>query len=233
MSNLKSKIIQNKFLYSIAVFFSNGMNFFSNSKSVKGRGNSVSIHNSVMFKKVKINVYGHNNKVFIKQNSRLKNTDITIKGDNNVIELGEKIMVYESCVFLMEGNNSSIQIGNKTTIGSASIFTGESNTSLQIGEDCMISRQVRMNTSDFHSILEADTNKRINPPGNIFIGNHVWIGREVIIHKDSKILNNTIIGIRSFVNKSFAESNIIVAGTPAKKLKTGVTWSRDKIAMSK
>lgn len=93
----------------------------------------------------------------------------------------------------------------------------------------MISRQVRMNTSDFHSILELDTNKRINPPGDIFIGNHVWVGNEVIIRKDSKVSDNTVIGIRSFVNKNFLETNIILGGVPARKLKENITWSRDKI----
>jgi acetyltransferase-like isoleucine patch superfamily enzyme len=138
-------------------------------------------------------------------------------------------MVYESCIFLIEGDRSRIQLGNNTTIGSASIFAGESKTSIDIGQDCMISRQVKMNTSDFHSILEADTNKRINPPGNIFIGNHVWVGNEVIIRKDSKVSDNTVIGIRSFVNKQFSEPNIILAGVPARKLKENITWSRDKI----
>jgi len=138
-------------------------------------------------------------------------------------------MVYESCIFLIEGDRSRIQLGNNTTIGSASIFAGESKTSIDIGQDCMISRQVKMNTSDFHSILEADTNKRINPPGNIFIGNHVWVGNEVIIRKDSKVSDNTVIGIRSIVNKQFSEPNIILAGVPARKLKENITWSRDKI----
>ena len=51
------------------------------------------------------------------------------------------------------------------------------------------------------------------------IGNNVDIGYGVTIIGNIKIGNNIIIGANSFVNKSFLEENIVIAGVPAKKIK--------------
>ena len=47
------------------------------------------------------------------------------------------------------------------------------------------------------------------------IGDNVWIGPGSRIYGDIKIGNNVVIGANSVVNKNF-ESNITIAGTPAK-----------------
>lgn len=46
----------------------------------------------------------------------------------------------------------------------------------------------------------------------------VWIGNNVFIKEGIEIGNNVIIGANSVVTKSF-ESNIIIAGCPAKIVK--------------
>ena len=51
------------------------------------------------------------------------------------------------------------------------------------------------------------------------IGNNVDIGYGATIIGDIEIADNIIIGANSLVNKSFLESNIIIAGIPARKIK--------------
>ena len=51
------------------------------------------------------------------------------------------------------------------------------------------------------------------------IGDNVYIGPGAIIYGDIKIGNNIAIGANSTVNKSFEDNNILVAGSPAKKIK--------------
>lgn len=138
--------------------------------------NKLDISKDTILWKSNIKVVGKNNIINIGKAVVLKHTKIKIQGENNKIIIGENVRIYENCEFLIEGDNCEINIGQKTTIGSANIFCGEGNSSISIGENCMLSREVSMNTSDFHSIIDVSTNSRINPPKNIIIGDHVWIG---------------------------------------------------------
>ena len=44
--------------------------------------------------------------------------------------------------------------------------------------------------------------------------------------KQAQIANNSIVGIRSIVTKKFEKTNVVLAGNPAKVVKTGVNWDR-------
>lgn len=132
--------------------------------------NNLSIDKRVLLWKSKLIVKGKNNTIKLCSNVKLDHTTIEIKGHNNSIVLHEGVKIYESCEILIEGNDCEIHIGSKTTIGSAHIYCGESGTSITIGDDCMLSRQVFINTSDFHSIIDLNSSLRINPPQSIVIG---------------------------------------------------------------
>lgn len=61
------------------------------------------------------------------------------------------------------------------------------------------------------------------------IGNNVYIGPDAIIFDDIEIADNVSIGANATVNKSFTEltnPNVVIAGTPAKVVKTDVeSWN--------
>lgn len=42
--------------------------------------------------------------------------------------------------------------------------------------DRNVSLEVEENANDFHSIIDLDTQKRVNHPKNIEIGDHLWVG---------------------------------------------------------
>lgn len=52
------------------------------------------------------------------------------------------------------------------------------------------------------------------------IGDNVYIGPSAVIFGDIMIADNVTIGANATVNKSFFQQNIVIAGTPAKVLKT-------------
>lgn len=56
----------------------------------------------------------------------------------------------------------------------------------------------------------------------------MWIGANVDINKGAFVADNSIVGSNSVVTKRFEESNIILIGMPAKKIREAVTWSRNK-----
>ena len=226
---LKRKIINHPLLYKGIVSLANIRYFFSNLSSVKGRNNRIIFKEGVLRKKVQIKIMGHNNTVTIHPNCRLKNTKIIILGSNNCLTLGEKVMVYESASFELEGSNTSINIGKNTTIGSANFMIGESDTNINIGEDCMLSRNIILSTSDYHSIISLETKERINPPKNITIKNHVWIGYSAYISKGAIIGNNCIVASHAYVGGKKFKDHTILGGLPAKQLKDNINWSREKL----
>lgn len=85
------------------------------------------------------------------------------------------------------------------------------NPQTRIGENCRI--HVGVNIGAHHDKAPR-------------IGNNVYIGPGAIIFGDIEIADNVSIGANATVNKSFTEPNVVVAGTPAKIVKTRVqSWN--------
>ena len=85
------------------------------------------------------------------------------------------------------------------------------NPQTKIGENCRI--HVGVNIGAHHDKAPR-------------IGNNVYIGPGAIIFGDIKIADNVSIGANATVNKSVFEPNSVVAGTPAKVVKTDVdSWN--------
>lgn len=166
----------------------------------------------------KIVIQGNNNVLKIGAATTLKNGIIEMRNHNSNIEIGE------ACVLSGEFR---LFIGSETTMQSVKITLHEAGV-ISIGEDCMFSGDIRMDVSDMHSILDIATMKRINPPEDIKIGDHVWVGQGVYILKGVTIASHSIIGAKALVTKDIPAHSIAV-GIPAKVIKTGVTWDRQRL----
>ena len=170
----------------------------------------------------KIAFRGKNNTVEIQDNSVLRNCTINVSGNNNRIVFCEKTFA-KFAVLCTEDDNNSIIIGKGTNLcGQIHLATIEG-TNIVIGEDCLFSSGIVFRTGDSHSVLDMDGN-RTNPSQDIVIGNHVWLGHRVLINKGVHIAENNIVGTAALVTKSISETNAVIAGVPAKVLKTGVNW---------
>ena len=56
----------------------------------------------------------------------------------------------------------------------------------------------------------------------------MWIGKEACIMQGVKLPNNTVVGYRAVVTKSFDEQFTAIAGVPARVVRKNITWSRTK-----
>ncbi|MGZ5209183.1 MAG: acyltransferase, partial [Sulfuricurvum sp.] len=92
---------------------------------------------------------------------------------------------------------------------------------LQIGNNCMLSRNINILTSDGHPIYQNE--QRINLAQSILIGNRVWLSDDVTILKGVTIGEGSIVGIHSLVTKSVPVHSISV-GVPAKVVKSEIDW---------
>lgn len=126
------------------------------------------------------------------------------------------------------GGPNRVTIGAKTSVGGSLNIECSEGTTLTIGEDCMLSHQIRIFTTDMHSIIDNDGN-RINKAKDVTIGNHVWIGMRAFILKGSQIPDGTILGASAVYSGRNEENNCIYAGNPAKKIKENVGWSRERL----
>lgn len=183
-----------------------------------------------LFRKCKITVKGTGSSIKIGNRCRFRNTVIEVFGNNSTVEIEDSVMVYENCYISIKGDNCHCVINSKTTIGSASFFLEESNTEIHVGTDCMLGRDVCLHTTDFHSVVDASTGKRINYPDSITVGNHVWLGYGVTLGKGVIVCDDSVVGEHALVNKKFTQSNICLAGIPAKIIKENINWSRKKLS---
>lgn len=199
-------------------------------KTIKSNGGGYFISNDSLFRKSSITVKGDCSSVKIGKRCRFRNTVIEVFGNNSTVEIEDSVMVYEKCYISIKGDNCHCVISNKTTIGSARFFLEESNTEIHVGTDCMLGRDVCLQTTDFHSVFDVSTGKRINYPENITVGNHVWLGYGVTLGKGVAVSDNSVVGEHAFVNKKFNQPNICLAGIPAKIIKENINWSREKLS---
>lgn len=181
---------------------------------------------------ISICVEGDNNTIKIADTSKIEDTlVINLYADNSEITIGKGFRTL-SPVQIMYGinrpnfyktDNISLKIGDNVSVGDCKFFTFEKDSSISIGDDCMISGAVNIFNTDGHSIYDMDGNL-INKAHSITVGKHCWVGSDVTILKNISIADDTIIAMKSMVTKSCDESNVILAGTPAKIVKRGVKW---------
>jgi acetyltransferase-like isoleucine patch superfamily enzyme len=190
-------------------------------------GNSNRISNLGILKNVIFDISGNNNSISIGKNSSINNTLFYIRGDNHLIDIGENCY-YGQGELWIEDNDCSLIIHSQTTVERAHLAVTESFSRLEIHKDCMISNFVEIRTGDSHSIIDLNTNKRINKAENVTIEEHVWIGAHAKILKGVTIKKNSIIGIASIVTNNIPE-NSIASGVPARVIRTDVTWDRSRL----
>jgi acetyltransferase-like isoleucine patch superfamily enzyme len=193
-------------------------------QSIQGKGNVFQAE-EVALNNVELDVTGNDNRIIIGRGGALTNVRFRLRGSGHRIEFGENCRISRGALLWFEDENGLLQIGSNTTMVEVVIGVTEPGSKVVIGEDCMFANDIDLRTSDSHSVIDASTGERLNYPGNINIGRHVWIAPHSVILKGVDIGENSIVATGAIVTKSFG-SNVIVGGNPAKIIKAGVSWSR-------
>jgi maltose O-acetyltransferase len=114
--------------------------------------------------------------------------------------------------------NGTLDIGENSYIGSYSSLQVSEGSTLEIGDNCSISHNVRIYTESNLSDGEWNVIGKRSYTGNVKIGDHVWIGANVLINPGVSIGDNSIVGANSVVTKD-VETNTIAGGVPAKLIR--------------
>jgi len=143
--------------------------------------------------------------VFIDPSSSINNVTI---GDN--VKIAKNCSIFGSSQFPLE-------IGDNTYIGMFSIINGFK-AKVSIGKNVSIAQNVN---------IMADSGPNASPlmqqyypmiTGNVKIGDHSWLGANVIIMPGVELGEFCVVAANTFVDKSFPPYSVI-GGNPAKFIK--------------
>jgi len=174
-----------------------------------------------------VTLHGNGNTLVIETARASTNLNITLRGASH-FEIRSNSHLPHLFVFLRDG--SRVTIGESTvSAGHFNLYSHERAT-IEIGRGCMIAGGFRCMTSDMHSIVDVETGDRVNPPGDIIVGDRVWAGFDVTLFKGTNIGSGSVIGARSTVSGTFRENSMLL-GFPARVVRRGVTWKQELIPM--
>lgn len=173
-----------------------------------------------------IEIFGNNNEVII-QDGSLVNCCIKILGNNNTVLLKNKVRA-TSAEMHIEDDYNSIVIGENTVMAGKIHLACIEGTNITIGKECLFSSDIVFRTGDSHTITDLE-GARINPAKDILIKNRVWLGHRVVIGKGVILYEDTVVGAGAIVTKPFEETNVVIAGVPAKIVKRGIRWIPERI----
>jgi acetyltransferase-like isoleucine patch superfamily enzyme len=197
-------------------------------KSIRGTGNLFQA-DGARLSAVELDIAGDRNRITVGKGCQLYNLKFHLRGSDHVIEIGSNCRVTRGGMFWIEDDHCSLTIGQGTTMVDVHIAVTEPGSRVAVGEECMFANDIDIRCGDSHSILDAATGKRINFAENVSIGRHVWVAAHVVILKGVSIGADSVVASGAIVTKS-CEPGSLLAGNPAKVIKTGILWKRERTA---
>ena len=147
-----------------------------------------------------------------------ENATLLINGDLN-IGSGTQILV---------GRNGLLKIGGKETERAAIIGNGSKIYVLkkvEIGNDFISAFNVFITDCDWHHIEYSGVPR--NFQSDTIIGNHVWVAHESSVLKGTIIGHGSVVGCRSVLSQKIYPENSLIAGIPARVVKSNCKWKYD------
>lgn len=142
----------------------------------------------------------------------------TIWNVTGSVEIGVNVFI---------GGGSTIFVTGRLTFGDHVFITGKTSIlsalSIEFGKNCIVSWDNLIMDHDGHIIVQRGIGLT-NPAKAISFGDRVWIGCRCLLMKGTKVEDGCIIAANSFINKEIFGTNQLMAGNPAKVVKSGVRW---------
>lgn len=130
-------------------------------------------------------------------------------------------------------NSGRCSTGAWVSVGDGCVFNGATHIigpltkglGVHVGRDCLFASGISVRGSSHHGLWDLATGRLLNPGVGIEIGDHVWVGDQVVLLNKAKVSAGSVIAARSIVNKAFSEQNALLAGAPAAARRAGVRWT--------
>lgn len=140
-------------------------------------------------------------------------------------------VVFQGRTGLGHGTRISVESGGVLTFGDRFLVAAESTIvcrkAITFGKDVLVSWDVQIMDTDWHSIINEE-GAIVNPDAEVLVGDHVWIGSRVLVLKGAVIAKDTVVAAGSVVTSGSQQTNVILAGVPAKEIRRGITWRLER-----
>jgi acetyltransferase-like isoleucine patch superfamily enzyme len=129
---------------------------------------------------------------------------------------------------LGNGFKLSVATGGEVRFGPDFVLSAESQIvsrdAISFGRSCLVSWEVLIIDADFHPVVDADgtAGPRQAP---ITLGDRVWVGARSTVLKGVALGNDVVVAAGSVVPRADGEDGVVLAGNPARVVRTGVRWS--------
>lgn len=193
---------------------------------VRGTGHRLAIDGARLFG-VTIEIEGAGNELTIDPTARLWGGTIRLTGENGRCVIGDHCKL-RGVSLIVEDKASRLVIKRQTSGTGCRILAGEGGL-VEIGEDCMMSVGADIRNTDGHSVIDLGTGERVNPAADVRMGDHAWIGLGVQVLKGVHVGEHSI-SAAGCVVVADVPPNTIVAGIPARPIRTGITWERERFS---
>lgn len=197
-------------------------------KSIQGEGNLFQAPGSDLLN-IGLDIRGDRNRITIGEGCFLSGLQFHIRGSDHVIDIGKNCRVTRGGSFWVEDDHCCLTIGEGTTMVDVHIAVTEPASRVTIGEGCMFANDIEIRSGDSHSVLDVKSGERINFAEDVTIGRHVWVASHAILLKGVDLGENSIVAAGAVVTHS-CEPGSLLAGNPAKVIRTGVSWKRERIS---
>ena len=175
----------------------------------------------VFAKRMKIICQGKDNIGEFGEGCRMSDCTIRIFGNGNRVKIDHDCVCKNLDVWISDGAN--LRVGHNTHFAGDIHLACIEGKTISIGKRCLFSNGITFRTGDSHVITDLEDN-RINFGKDIVVGDHVWVGHQAVLLKGANIGSDSIVGTRSLVTKGNYPEHVVLGGSPAKVIRTDVSW---------
>jgi acetyltransferase-like isoleucine patch superfamily enzyme len=164
--------------------------------------------------------------VFIGENATVTNSHIAANADKNIFILGRSGRAGGFFAHIY-GEIGALIMGPGVTSNAGCNFCIEENSYIIMGDDCMLSTNIYIRTSDSHGIYDATSLERLNSASPVVLHRHVWVGRACLLNKGTEVGEGSVLG-QGAVTNGVLGPNAVYAGSPAREVRKNIIWDRRK-----
>ncbi|BBH16652.1 hypothetical protein Back2_09390 [Nocardioides baekrokdamisoli] len=148
---------------------------------------------------------------------------LLVGGDGPVVFFGPEVNLLWGDIYC--GAHSEIILNGRTTGTGRTMLDARNGGHIIAQPDQLWADNLYLATDDMHRLEDVATGDRINAfGGRITLGEHVWIARDAVVTGNVAVGDGSVIGMRSLVRNQTIPAQAAAAGTPARVIRTGVTW---------
>jgi acetyltransferase-like isoleucine patch superfamily enzyme len=192
-----------------------------------GQGHRIAFHNARLFD-TSIEISGRDCELVISPGARLWGCTLKVAGNGARLHIGADCRLRHTTI-IVEDDASRLLIGDQTTMIGPTLLSQEGRL-IQVGYDCLIAKDTELRNSDSHTILDSASGHRLNPPADVIIGDHVWLGLGCYILKGTRIGAGTIVAARSLVTGELP-AGCLALGSPTKPVRGGIHWKHTRASI--